>query len=97
MDTAGLHALLCKLGGHVIKRHNRIRDLLAKLLQEVSVATIKVEQHTGPDADQCRQDIAFLNHRARRQHIDAEIVTPHARAMSGAAAPHIVGSLIETK
>ena len=96
LDPKGLHALLCKLGGHIIKRHNRIRDLLAQLLQEVSLATVNVEQHTGLDADQRRPDVDFLDHHARRQHIDVEIVTPHARAMSGTAAPHRAGSLIET-
>ena len=47
MDTAGLHALLCKLGGHVVTSHNRIRDLLAKLLQASCPSTVLTKQHTG--------------------------------------------------
>ena len=55
-----------------------------------------MEQHTGLDADQRRPDVDFLDHQCRRQYIDVEIVTPHARAMSGTAAPHRASSLIET-
>ena len=29
LDPFGTHALLCRLGGHVLRRHNRLRDKLA--------------------------------------------------------------------
>ena len=38
------HALQCGTGGYVIKRHNRIRDLTAKFLNDVAYGV-----HTEPE------------------------------------------------
>ena len=38
------HALQCATGGYVIKRHNRIRDLIAKFLNDVAYGV-----HTEPE------------------------------------------------
>ena len=35
------HALICKKGGFVIRRHNEIRDLEAELLDEVCISVTK--------------------------------------------------------
>ena len=97
LDVKGLHALLCKLGGHVVRRHNRIRDLLAKLIQEQIDATVHVEQHLpGMQPDESHPDIDYIDYRNLRQDLDTEIVTPHPRALPGDAALHRAGSLIET-
>ena len=97
LDVKGLHALLCKLGGHVVRRHNRIRDLLAKLIQDRIDATVHIEQHLpGLQPDDRHPDVDFINYRNVRQYIDVEIVTPHPRALPGDAALHKAGSLIET-
>ena len=97
LDLGGLHALLCKLGGHVTIRHNRIRDLLHKLIQLVVAVMVNVEQHAGQDADQRWPDIDFIDHNSRRHYIDVEITTPHSRALSGATSLHRAGTLIETE
>lgn len=97
LDITGLNTLLCKLGGHVVTRHNRIRDLLGKLLQAITAATVSVEQHSGLDTDQYRPDINFLDHNSRQHHIDVEITTPHPRALSGSPSIQRTGSLIETE
>ena len=49
LDLSGLHALLCNLGGHVISRHNRIRDILARLVQGQVSSTVLTEHRTGLD------------------------------------------------
>ena len=94
LDTKGRHSLLCKLGGHVVRRHNCGRDCLAGLISTRVQSTVHVEQHT-PDmtADQRHPDIDFHDHQQRHVFVDIEVCTPHAH---GNAAPHRAGALIET-
>ena len=35
VSEKGLHGLLCKLGGHVIARHDSLRDAIARLISEL--------------------------------------------------------------
>jgi len=97
LDTRGLHALLCKLGGYVVKRHNRGRDCLAGLIEDRVQSTVHIEQHT-PElvADARHPDIDFFDFQQRHKYIDIEVCTPHARSLPGAAALHKRGALIET-
>ena len=96
LDTKGLHALLCKLGGHVVRRHNRGRDCLAELIDSRVQSNVHVEQHT-PEmvADERHPDIDFFDHEQRHVYIDIEVCTPHARALPGVGALHKKGALIE--
>ena len=96
LDLSGLHALLCNLGGHVISRHNRIRDILARLVQGQVSSTVLTEQHTGQDIDNRHPDISFQDHNGRRHHIDVEIVTTHPRSLVGTSTVQRAGALIET-
>ena len=47
VDRYGVHCLLCKVGGHVVRRHNALRDELARLLEEPSAVAsgVLVEQN----------------------------------------------------
>ena len=49
MEQYGTHALLCKRGGHVIHRHNGIRDILAEVLKTKGLGTVLIEQN-APDS-----------------------------------------------
>jgi hypothetical protein len=95
VDALGLHALLCKVGGHVIHRHDAVRDELAHILceSESSAQGALVEQNAPDTASaNMRPDIVFHDYRGRVKHIDVEICTSHPRRMSGQYRP---GALIE--
>jgi hypothetical protein len=95
VDALGLHPLLCKVGGHVVHRHNAVRDELASILSsaEASAQGALVEQN-APDTPTAnmRPDIVFHDFRGRVKHVDVEICTSHPRRMSGQYRP---GALIE--
>ena len=97
LDTFGLHSLLCRLGGHVVRRHNKERDTLAGILSRVLDTTVHVEQHAPEVQDDARRpDISYLDHRGMRQWIDVAVVTPHARSLPGQAAMNRIGALCES-
>ena len=93
LDVKGHHPLCCKLGGHVIGRHNDGRDCLASLMKERSVRNVNVEQH-APDVlpDQRHPDVDFFDHRQRHGYMDFEVCTPYEHAGS---LPSQTGTLIE--
>ena len=95
VDALGLHPLLCKVGGHVIRRHDAVRDELAVILNdaESSAQGALVEQN-APDtpAANMRPDIVFHDYRGRVKHVDVELCTSHPQRMSGQYRP---GVLIE--
>jgi hypothetical protein len=97
LDTKGHHALLCKLGGLVVRRHNEGRDCLAELISARVQSTVHVEQHT-PDmtSDQRHPDIDFYDHNQRHVFVDIEVCTPHAGSPSSSGALPRAGTLIET-
>ena len=97
LDTYGLHALICRLGGHVVRRHNRLRYSLAGILSETLDGTVHVEQHApGVHEDNRRPDISYLDHRGMRQWIDVAVVTPHERSLPGQATLNRTGALCES-
>jgi hypothetical protein len=93
LDDRGEHALLCKAGGHVVQRHNDIRDVLAAVLRKAEASTVLVEQN-APDTpiELLRPDIVFHDFRNRIKHIDVEVCTMHAHRVQG---QHKAGALIE--
>ena len=78
-DARGDYARLCRLGGWVVKRHNGIRDELAKEIEAVSAFPVHVEQHdeSVPEDDR-HPDIDFYDVNGRRRWIDVSVVTPWA-------------------
>ena len=97
LDTFGRHALLCRLGGHVVRMRNKLRDTLVGILGNVLETTVHVEQHARElQEDARRPDISYLDHRGMRQWIDVAVVTPHTRSLPGQAAMARVGALCES-
>ena len=93
LDTKGLHSLLCRRGGYVVRRHNKGRDCLASLISSRVQSTVHIEQHTPElTEDQRHPDIDFHDHNQRHVFIDFEVCTPHARNGASVRA----GTLIET-
>ena len=97
LDADGTHALLCRLGGHVVRRHNKLRDTLADILGDVLESTVHIEQHPAEvTEDERRPDISFIDYRGMRQWIDVAVVTPHPRSLPGQATLMRTGALCET-
>ena len=97
LDTHCRHALLFRLGGHVVRRHNKLRDALAGILTAVLDTTVHVEQHAPEVQDDARRpDISYIDHRVLRQWIDVVVVTPHLHSLPGQAGMTRVGALCET-
>ena len=47
LDPRGLHARVCKVGGGIIRRHDRIRDWLAKWIGQMLGQEVSTEQYVG--------------------------------------------------
>ena len=81
VDRYGLHCLLCKVGGHVVRRHNAQRDDLARHLTEPSAVTsgvLIVQNAPNASTENMRLDIVFHDFHSRARHIDVEVCT-HTR------------------
>ena len=78
-DVHGVHALHCNIGGHVIARHNRLRDQLSELIQDSTGNPAPVEQNSDATNDNRRPDMVFQNWRGETQWVDVAIVSPFAR------------------
>jgi hypothetical protein len=97
LDTFGAHSLLCRLGGHVVRRHNKLRDTLGRVLSNVLETTVHIEQHAPEIQDDARRpDVCYIDYRGMRQWIDVAVVTPHSRSLPGQAAITRVGALCES-
>ena len=95
-DAKGLHPLLCKLGGHVVARHDKIRDVVATLIHETLDVPVHTEQRPpGDQPDDRHPDVDYYDSRMVRQYLDVEVVTPHARAQPGASSLRRPGALLE--
>ena len=91
----GMRPLLCKVGGHLVRRHIGVRDELESILNDAeSSAEGALTEQNAPDTPTAnmRPDIVFHDYRGRVKHIDVEICTSHPRRMSGQYRP---GALIE--
>jgi len=92
-DVKGIHALCCKVGGHVIHRHDSIVKVTALCLRLACASTVLVEQNAPDTAtEMLRPDIVFHDYRNRVKHADIEVCTMHAHRMRGR---HKAGALIE--
>ena len=47
-DTYGRHTLCCSYGGFMVKRHNNLRDTIARALREAGICDIAVEPWIRP-------------------------------------------------
>ena len=82
-DRYGLHCLCCNFGGHIMTRHNAVRDRLAAITGECLDTATFVEQNENVSEDDRRPDFHFSNAKGMTEHVDARIVTPHARTAGG--------------
>ena len=84
MDRHGRHAGICKFGGGVVHRHDRVRDWLAKWISDVMGKDVLTEQFVPrwdrPGANgevrRARLDVAFDDAHARRVYLDVAVVDP---------------------
>ena len=93
-DIYGRHALLCNVGGHIVKRHNALRDDTAENVQGIVDGPVYVEQHDHAYTDNRHPDINFQNHRGETAHVDVMVVTPHVGSRGGDPRQARAGALI---
>ena len=78
MDEYGIHALCCKRGGHVVRRHNAERDCIAKELTNAGIPHVSVEQTAPHDTTTAlRPDICYHDSQSRAVFLDVEVMTRH--------------------
>ena len=82
-DRYGLHCLCCKVGGHVMTRHNAVRDRLAAITGECLNTIVYTEQNGNVSEDERRPDFHYANAKGMTEHADVRIATPHARTTGG--------------
>ena len=93
LDARGLHARVCNSGGGILRRHDRIRDWLAKWIGKMLGQEVPTEQYVGKwdrwkrDArgqlvlERARLDIVFQG-RAGPVYVDIAVVEAGAGAAS---------------
>ena len=77
-DPQGTHAICCKLGGHVVRRHDSIRDALADIITNLTGLTPHKEviiPHAAPNRENPRLDIVTTNENGSHTYIDVSIAT----------------------
>jgi len=86
LDSTGHHAWTCKVGGEVVKGHDRLRDWLARWVAYWTGAPAPTEQYVpewtpaGEDAPGARLDVAFTDADGRRSYVDVAVVAATAGA-----------------
>ena len=83
------HTFICRTGGHILSRHNRIRDINANFLIQVchnvvvepELLPVESAKFPGNQADQARLDIAAngLWGRFQKTTFDVRIFYPYAK------------------
>ena len=81
LDAKGRHARVCKVGGGVVARHDRIRDWLAKWVGGMIGREALTEQfvpqwdrYRDGILERARLDVVYDNVQGRRVHVDVAIV-----------------------
>ena len=78
-DTHGLHVFSCHAGGYLMARHDKLRDLLSKRIEELTGNPAPTEQNNDASDENRRPDLTFQNWRGESRWIDVAIVSPFAR------------------
>ena len=75
----GHHALTCRIGGAVLTRHNRIRDVLAEWLksQGIGANTEQSVPEWDTPREQARLDVAYFDSRHGERFIDVAVLAAH--------------------
>ena len=61
-------------------RHDRLRDLLSKSIEDLTGNPAPIEQHNAVSDDDRRPDLHFQNYRGETRWVDVAVVSPFARA-----------------
>ena len=75
MDEYGIHSLCCKRRGHVVRRHDAIRDCTAKELGNAGISHVTVEQTAPDDTTALRPDLCYHDSHSRAVFLDVEVTT----------------------
>ncbi|CAK0909948.1 unnamed protein product [Prorocentrum cordatum] len=96
VDANGRHALCCSYGGFMVKRHNNLRDTIARALREAGICDIAVEpwirQPTGPGNPGPRADLRCADSDGQRAYLDLTIAHPASQQSLQAGGAHAQGA-----
>ena len=79
-------------GGHVVRRHNAIRDCTAKELGNAGISHVTVEQTAPDDTTALRPDLCYHDSHSRAVFLDVEVTTRHVHRNTSSMR---AGALIE--
>ena len=83
----GHHALTCRIGGAVLTRHNRIRDVLAEWLKSQGIGA-NTEQEV-PEWDtaraQARLDVAYFDSAHGERFLDVAVLAAHTQGFGSSS------------
>jgi len=77
--THGPHIFSCHAGGYLIARHNHLRDLRSRRIEDFTGYSTPTQQNTGVADDARRPDLAFQTLRGETRWVDVAVVSPFAR------------------
>ena len=89
LDPLGAHAMACKSGGAVVRRHNLVRDLLARQVTEclhVPALTEQVVPAWARGTTEARLDVVYRQDSGVTAYLDCAVTSCHARDVAAVAA-----------
>ena len=89
LDPLGAHAMACKSGGAVVRRHNLVRDLLARQVTEclqIPALTEQVVPAWAQGTTEARLDVVYRQDNGVTAYLDAAVTCCHARDIAAVAA-----------
>jgi hypothetical protein len=99
LDEYGVHAMACKVGGHLVARHNHLRDATSDMIVlNVGVPTAKEQVLSGNPADPeaLRADVSFADAGYQLVHFDITVTCAlSATALRGGASARVDGAAAE--
>ena len=97
-DILGRHTLCCPYGGFMVKRHNHLRDAIARALREAGVWDVEKEPvirpSNGPNDPGLRADLQCTDADGVRTTLDITIVHPASQQSLNAGAAHAPGTAV---
>lgn len=72
----GRHALVCKVGGGAVVRHNAVRDVVASWLRDCGFkASIQpCVPHWDTEQERARLDVGYVDQRGDLVHLDVSLI-----------------------
>ena len=95
-DAYGRHTLCCSYGGFMVKRHNTLRDTIARALREAGICDIGVEPWVrppnGPGNPGLRADLRCTDSDGQWAFLDLTVVHPASQQSLQAGGAHAQGT-----